>query len=78
MVGRVVQGMVVGDRADKTVIVEVERRVLHPVYKKIIRKRNRFHAHDQNNDFKVGDKVRIQECRPRSKLKSWEVLARAE
>jgi small subunit ribosomal protein S17 len=56
-------------------VVEVERRVTHPLYKKIIRKSKRYHAHDPENSSKVGDKVRIQECRPHSKLKTWELIA---
>jgi len=71
---RVMQGVVVGDNSDKTVVVRVERRVMHPLYKKFIRRSNRFHAHDAENRFKVGDQVRIQECRPLSKLKRWEAL----
>jgi len=74
MAGRVMQGVVVKDKGDKTVVVEVERRVQHPLYKKFIRRRNRFHAHDEQNTHKVGDKVRIQECRPISKSKSWRVI----
>ena len=72
---RVLQGVVVGDKTDKTVTVLVERRVTHPVYKKIIKRSKRYHAHDQANHHKVGDVVRIRECRPISKTKSWEVLA---
>ena len=74
---RVLQGVVVSDSGDKTVVVRVERRVMHAVYKKIIRKSNKFHAHDEANQFKVGDAVRIRECRPISKLKSWEVVTGA-
>lgn len=69
------QGTVVRDKGNKTVIVEVERRVQHPLYKKFIRRRNRFHAHDESNAHKIGDKVRIQECRPISKLKTWRVFS---
>ena len=72
---RVLQGVVVSDKSDKTVTVLVERRVTHPVYKKIITRSKRYHAHDQANHHKVGDLVRIRECRPISKTKSWEVLA---
>jgi small subunit ribosomal protein S17 len=72
---RVLQGVVVSDKGDKTVVVRVERRVMHPMYKKIIRKTSRFHAHDEGNRFKTGDSVRIRECRPISKLKCWEVIA---
>jgi small subunit ribosomal protein S17 len=71
---RMMQGVVVSDRSDKTVVVKVERRVKHPIYKKFIRRSKKFHAHDPENRFKVGDIVRIQECRPLSKLKSWEAL----
>ncbi len=71
---RIQQGVVVGDRSDKTVVVSVERRFMHPLYKKYIRRNNKFHAHDEQNRSKVGDIVRIRECRPISKLKRWEVL----
>ncbi len=71
---RVMQGVVVSDKADRTVIVQVDRRVMHPLYKKVIRKSKRLHAHDPENSYKEGDKVRIRECRPISKLKCWEVL----
>ena len=71
---RVLQGTVVSDKCDKTVTVLVERRVMHPIYKKFIKRTKRYHAHDERNDFKVGDVVRIRECRPISKTKTWEVL----
>ena len=71
---RVLQGTVVSDKGDKTVVVNVERRFTDPVMKKTVRKSKRYHAHDANNDVKVGDKVEIRECRPISKLKSWEVI----
>lgn len=71
---RVLQGTVVSDKADKTVVVRVERRVPHPLYKKIIRRSKKFAAHDENNRCKMGDVVRIRECRPISKRKTWEVL----
>lgn len=71
---RVMQGVVVSDKGDKTVVVQVERRVMHPIYKKIIRRSKKFHAHDEQNQHKVGDVVRIQECRPISKLKRWVVV----
>ncbi len=74
---RILQGVVVGDKADKTVTVLVERRVMHPVYKKIIKRSKRYHAHDEANHYKVGDSVRIRECRPISKTKTWEVVADA-
>jgi small subunit ribosomal protein S17 len=71
---RVLQGVVVSDKMDKTVVVLVERRVMHPVYKKIIRRSKKFAAHDETNKFKIGDQVRIQECRPISKRKRWIVM----
>jgi small subunit ribosomal protein S17 len=74
---RILQGVVVSDKGDKTVVVSVERRVMHPIYKKFIRKSKKYHAHDEANKFKVGDAVRIQECRPISKLKRWEVVTGA-
>ncbi|WP_119422228.1 30S ribosomal protein S17 [Desertibaculum subflavum] len=72
---RVLQGVVVSDKNDRTIVVEVERRVMHPIYKKFIRRTKRYHAHDEANTSKVGDVVRIQECRPISKLKRWELVA---
>jgi small subunit ribosomal protein S17 len=71
---RIFQGVVVGDKGDKTVVVKVERRLMHPIYRKFIRRSKKFHAHDAGNAHKVGDVVRIQECRPISKLKHWVVL----
>ena len=75
---RVLQGVVVSDKADKTVTVRVERRVMHPLYKKVIRRSKKYAAHDPENRFKQGDTVRIRECRPISKSKTWEVLAEGE
>lgn len=72
---RILQGVVVSDKMEKTVIVRVERRVQHAVYKKFIRLSKKYAAHDETNACKVGDVVRIQECRPLSKRKRWEVLA---
>ena len=74
---RILQGVVVSDKADKTVTVLVERRVMHPIYKKFIRRTKRYHAHDAENSCKTGDKVRIRECPPKSKLKNWEVVDEA-
>ena len=74
---RILQGVVVSNSGDKTIVVRVERRVRHPLYKKIIRRSKKYHAHDPENVHSVGDIVQIQECRPVSKLKSWEVLAEA-
>ena len=71
---RVLQGTVVSDKPDKTIIVRVDRRVMHPLYKKYIRLSKKYAAHDAENRFKTGDMVRIQECRPISKRKRWEVL----
>jgi small subunit ribosomal protein S17 len=74
---RIMQGTVVSDKGDKTVIVLVERRVMHPVYKKFIRQSKRYAAHDENNQFKTGDNVYIEESRPISKRKRWVVLTDA-
>jgi small subunit ribosomal protein S17 len=71
---RVLHGIVVSDKPHKTVIVRVERRVMHPVYKKFIRRSKKYAAHDENNTYKIGDTVSIQECRPISKTKKWEVI----
>jgi small subunit ribosomal protein S17 len=75
---RTLQGVVVSDKQDKTVVVRVERRFTHPVMKKTVRRSKKYHAHDEKGQFKTGDVVRIQECRPLSKLKSWEVLERVQ
>ena len=72
---RILLGTVVGDRTDKTVVVRVDRRFPHPVYKKFVRKSKRYAAHDPENACRVGDSVRIRECRPLSRTKRWEVLA---
>lgn len=71
---RILEGVVVSDKADKTVTVLVERRVRHPLYKKIIRRSKKFAAHDESNQFKIGDKVEIMESKPISKSKSWVVV----
>ena len=71
---RVMQGVVVSDKMDKTVTVEVEHRIMHPLYKKFIRRSKKYAAHDENNACKIGDTVSIRECRPISKRKKWEVL----
>ena len=73
---RILEGLVVSDKGDKTVIVKVERTVLHPVLKKTVRVSKRYHAHDEANAFKTGEAIRIIECAPKSKLKTWEVLPR--
>ncbi len=71
---RILQGVVVSDKQDKTVVVNVERQIMHPVYKKFIKKSKKYAAHDENNQFKVGDTVRIEECAPVSKNKTWTVI----
>jgi small subunit ribosomal protein S17 len=71
---RVMQGVVTSKSGDKTIVVNVDRLMKHPIYKKTIRRSKRYHAHDEANSARVGDKVRIQECRPLSKLKSWIVV----
>jgi len=71
---RIMQGTVVSEKNDKTVVVLVERITRHPVLKKTVRRSKRFHAHDEENRFKAGDLVLIQECPPKSKLKRWEVI----
>ncbi len=71
---RVLQGVVVSDKMDKTVTVQVERRFKHPLYKKFIRRSKKYAAHDESNAIKVGDVVKIQECRPMSKRKKWEIV----
>jgi small subunit ribosomal protein S17 len=72
---RILQGIVVSDKNDKTVVVQVERRFTHPVMKKTVRSTKKYHAHDENNVCKEGDAVRIQECPPISRKKKWTVLA---
>jgi small subunit ribosomal protein S17 len=75
---RVLQGTVVSDKQDKTVTVLVERRVMHPVYKKYIRRSKKYAAHDETNRCKTGDAVSIIECRPISKRKCWMVVENGE
>jgi small subunit ribosomal protein S17 len=74
---RILQGVVVSDACDKTVIVRVERRVKDPLYKKFVTRSKKYAAHDEKNDFHAGDMVRIEECRPLSKRKRWVVLGGA-
>lgn len=71
---RILQGVVVSDKGAKTIVVRVDRTFLHPLLRKTVRRTKRYHAHDEANAFKVGDKVQIQECAPKSKLKRWEVV----
>jgi small subunit ribosomal protein S17 len=71
---RLLQGVVVSDKNAKTVVVEVERRYTHPLLKKTVRRSKKYHAHDENNVFKIGDLVSIEESRPISKNKRWVVV----
>ena len=71
---RVLEGVVVSDKGDKTVVVNVERTLLHPLLKKTVRRSKKYHAHDEANAYRVGEKARIVECAPKSKTKTWEVL----
>ena len=73
---RVLTGVIVSDKTDKTVVVNVERKVKHPLYGKIIRRTKKYHAHDEGDEFKQGETVRIEETAPISKLKSWKVIER--
>ena len=75
---RILQGAVVSDANDKTITVLVERRFMHPMVKKVVRRSKKYRAHDENNNFKVGDIARIEECRPISKNKSWTVIEDAK
>jgi len=75
---RVMTGTVVSDKTDKTVVVLVERRVKHPLYGKIIKRSKKYHAHDEGNEYKEGETVRIEETAPISKLKTWKVTARVD
>ena len=73
---RVLTGTVVSDKTDKTVVILVERKVKHAMYGKIIRRTKKYHAHDEGNVFKEGETVRIEECAPISKLKTWKVVGK--
>ena len=75
---RILEGVVVSDKGDKTVVVKVERTLLHPVLKKTVRLSKKYHAHDENNEFGAGDTVTITECRPYSKTKTWKVASLVE
>ena len=75
---RVLTGTVVSDKGDKTVVVNVERKVKHPLYGKIIRRSKKYHAHDEGNAYKTGETVRIEETRPISKTKTWQVIERVQ
>jgi len=71
---RTLTGVVVSDKMDKTIVVEIARTVRHPKYEKILRKRTKLHAHDEKSEAKMGQTVRIQECRPFSKTKTWKLV----
>lgn len=71
---RILEGDVVSDKTDKTITVLVERRFRHPVYKKYVKRTDKYSAHDENNHYKAGDRVQIIECRPISKTKRWTAL----
>ena len=73
---RILVGTVVSDKSAKTVVVKVERKVKHPLYGKIFRLSKKYHAHDEDNSFRLGETVRIEETAPYSKLKTWKVLDR--
>jgi len=75
---RVLQGVVVSDKNDKTVVVRVERRFTHPLLQKTVRRSKNYHAHDEKNEFKEGEMVWIEECPPISKQKRWQVLPREQ
>ena len=74
---RILEGVVVSDKGDKTIVVKVERTFLHPVLKKTVRRSKKYHAHDEANAHKAGEVVRIIECAPKSKTKTWEALPKA-
>ena len=74
---RVLQGVVVSDKQDKTIVVKVERRFTHPLFKKTVRRSKNYHAHDEANVFKIGDQVSIEETKPLSRLKRWVVVEAA-
>ena len=73
---RVLTGVIVSDKTDKTVVVNVERKVKHALYGKIIRRTKKYHAHDEANEYREGETVRIEEVAPISKLKTWKVIER--
>jgi small subunit ribosomal protein S17 len=75
---RVLTGQIVSDKGNKTVVVNVERKVKHPLYGKIIRRSKKYHAHDEGNEYKAGETVRIEETAPISKLKTWKVIERVD
>ena len=72
---RQLTGVVISDKADKTITVKIERKVKHPTYSKIIKRSTKVHAHDEGNTAKIGDVVTVQECKPYSKSKTWKLLS---
>ena len=75
---RLLRGRVVSDKMDKTVTVLVERRVTHPLYGKVVTRSNKYHAHDEKNEYREGDLVMIEQCRPLARHKSWRVVRLVE
>ncbi|WOI54475.1 30S ribosomal protein S17 [Parvularcula sp. LCG005] len=75
---RILQGPVVSNKGDKTVVVRIDRSFKHPLLKKVVRRSKKYHAHDESNQYNVGDTVLIRECPPKSKLKRWEVVTAEE
>jgi small subunit ribosomal protein S17 len=75
---RILQGVVVSDKNDKTIVVKVERRLRHPVFKKTVRVSKKYHAHDETNSAKTGEVVRIEETRPLSKQKRWTLVEKVD
>ena len=75
---RILEGTVVSDKGDKTIIVRVERTFLHPLLKKTVRRSKKYHAHDEHNVYRAGETARIVECAPKSKLKTWEALPKGD
>lgn len=75
---RILEGLVVSDKGDKTVVVRVERTFLHPLLKKTVRRSKRYHVHDETNAYRSGEAARIVECAPKSKSKTWEVLPKSD
>lgn len=75
---RILTGTVTSDKTNKTVTVKVERKVKHPLYGKIIRRSKKYHAHDEENTYTIGDQVRIEETKPISKTKTWKVIDRLQ
>jgi len=76
MSARQVQGVVVSDKGNKTIVVLIERRYRHPLLKKIVRRSKKYHAHDEDNIAKIGDVVKIEECVPKSRKKTWNMISK--